>query len=70
MASRKLSWHPFDDTLADPPFCSYIQLQGDNGGCQTTLGHVLDMRGIIPDRSIGEVMDTRGGVLCYEYVQS
>jgi hypothetical protein len=28
------------------------------------------MRGIIPSRSIGEVMHTVGEVLCYEYVQA
>lgn len=55
---------------APPPEIPGIQIEGDNGGCQTTLGHVLDMRGIIPSRSIGEVMHTVGEVLCYEYVQA
>jgi len=40
---------------------------GDNGTV-TTLNHVLTSLGIIPDTTIKEIMDIRGGYLCYEYV--
>ena len=33
-----------------------------------TLDHVLTSLGIIPDAVVEDVMDTRGGYLCYEYV--
>ncbi|KAK4644981.1 hypothetical protein QC761_300971 [Podospora bellae-mahoneyi] len=42
-------------------------VEGDNGGNVTTLGHVLHMHGLIPDATIGDVMDTRGELLCFEY---
>lgn len=45
------------------------RVEGDDGGCRTTLNHVLDMKGIIEDRRIGDVMDIQGQVLCYEYVE-
>ncbi|KAF2788134.1 Di-copper centre-containing protein [Melanomma pulvis-pyrius CBS 109.77] len=41
---------------------------GDPGNV-TTLGHVLTVDGALPDVTIGDVMDIRGGgLLCYEYV--
>jgi tyrosinase len=40
---------------------------GDNGNI-TTLNHVLSSVGIIPDATIRDVMDIKGGYLCYEYV--
>jgi tyrosinase len=33
----------------------------------TTLNHLLYLYGLVPNRTIDEVMDTRG-VLCYNYV--
>ncbi|KAK4197896.1 putative tyrosinase [Triangularia verruculosa] len=42
-------------------------IEGDGGGNVTTLGHVLHMHGLIPDATIGDVMDTRGELLCFEY---
>jgi hypothetical protein len=36
----------------------------------TTLGHVLDMKGIVPNATIADVMDIGGGYLCYEYIES
>ncbi|KAK4173962.1 putative tyrosinase [Triangularia setosa] len=42
-------------------------VEGDGGGNETTLGHVLHMHGLIPDATIGDVMDTRGDLLCFEY---
>jgi tyrosinase len=38
-------------------------------GTTTTLKHVLNMYGNGPNRTIADVMDTRGDVLCYEYVE-
>ena len=40
---------------------------GDNGN-QTTLNHVMSSLGIIPNATVGEIMDIRGSYLCYEYV--
>jgi tyrosinase len=39
---------------------------GDPGD-ETTLDHVINMYGVVPNRTIGEVMDIRG-FLCYEYI--
>ncbi len=41
---------------------------GDNGGKLLTLGHVMSSLGIIPNATVADVMDARGGYLCYEYV--
>lgn len=38
-------------------------------GLETTLGHVLNMYGNGPNRTIADVMDIWNGVLCYEYVE-
>lgn len=46
-----------------------VLYDGDNPRNVTTLNHVLDYNGIIPNATIGDVMDIRGGsLLCYEYV--
>ena len=47
-----------------------LQQLGKNGdpGNETTLEHILTTLGVIPDATINDVMDTRGGYLCYEYV--
>lgn len=50
--------------------CSEPEVIGDDGGCATTLNHLLDMKGLIPNRVVGDVMDIRGELLCYEYVES
>ena len=39
---------------------------GDAGNT-TTLTHVLEMYGIVPDSTVGDVMDTQGNTLCYVY---
>ncbi|KAK4159275.1 hypothetical protein QBC43DRAFT_272821 [Cladorrhinum sp. PSN259] len=41
---------------------------GDNGGTETTLNHVMSSLGIIPDATVRDVMDIQGGYLCYQYV--
>jgi tyrosinase len=43
---------------------------GDEGdpGDVTTLGHVLTMFGLVPNTTVGEIMDTKKATLCYEYV--
>ncbi|KAK3322910.1 hypothetical protein B0H66DRAFT_574901 [Apodospora peruviana] len=41
---------------------------GDNGGNTLTLGHVMSSLGIIPNATVADVMNTKGGYLCYEYV--
>ncbi|KAK5657254.1 hypothetical protein OQA88_3313 [Cercophora sp. LCS_1] len=56
-----------------PPFESMIPPadapgpEGDPGNV-TTLSHVLNMYGVIPNATIVDVMDISGGLLCYEYV--
>lgn len=40
---------------------------GDPGDV-VTLDHVLTAFGYIPDVTVRDVMDTRGGYLCFEYV--
>ena len=37
-------------------------------GDETTLNHLLFTFGILPNVTIGDVMDIEGGTLCYEYV--
>ena len=58
---------PAPEDLVPPPD-SPPQVPLGDPGIVTTLDHVLDMLGIIPNATIGEVMDIAGGLLCYEYV--
>ncbi|KAK0726292.1 hypothetical protein B0T21DRAFT_421608 [Apiosordaria backusii] len=39
-----------------------------DGGKTITLGHVMSSLGIIPNVTVADVMDIKGGYLCYEYV--
>lgn len=42
---------------------------GDGGKNETTTGHILSMLGVgFANITVGDVMDTAGGFLCYEYV--
>ncbi|SMR48891.1 unnamed protein product [Zymoseptoria tritici ST99CH_3D1] len=50
-----------------PPGPEFTQFSGDNGP-MTTMGHVLWMIGILPNVTIGDVMDLRGATICAEYV--
>ncbi|KAL2160796.1 hypothetical protein VTH06DRAFT_993 [Thermothelomyces fergusii] len=38
-------------------------------GTITTLGHVLNMYGNMPNATVGDVLDIQGDFLCYEYVE-
>ncbi|PUU73227.1 hypothetical protein B9Z19DRAFT_1135605 [Tuber borchii] len=40
----------------------------EGGWVLATLDDELDMKGVIPNKRIWEVMDIRGDVLCYEYI--
>ena len=46
---------------------NWVKRDGDPGNV-TTLGHVLSVNGMVPNVTIGDVMDTQGGLLCYEYI--
>ncbi|KAK0623963.1 hypothetical protein B0T14DRAFT_428085 [Immersiella caudata] len=58
-----------------PPADAMVPLPGSppqraegNPGNVTTLTHILNMLGVIPNATIGDVMDIGGPLLCYEYV--
>ncbi|KXX77832.1 Tyrosinase [Madurella mycetomatis] len=55
-----------------PPRPSHIpKPTGADGdpGTTTTMGHVLNMYGNSPNKTIADVMDIQGDYLCYEYVE-
>ena len=60
---------PTPDAWCPPPEFEFEfpEMVGDPGN-MTTLGHVLSMKGIVPNVTVGEVMDIGGPFLCYEYV--
>ncbi|TLS26409.1 hypothetical protein PpBr36_05572 [Pyricularia pennisetigena] len=41
---------------------------GDTG-TETTLGHVINMFGIMPNKTIADVLDIQGSLLCYQYIE-
>lgn len=58
-----------------PPFDSMRPLPGSppqvpvgDPGNTTTLSHVLNMFGVIPNATIADVMDIGGPLLCFEYI--
>lgn len=51
-----------------PPEWWPEQIPEGDPGEETTLDHILNMFGVIPNATIGEVMDIGGDLLCYEYV--
>ncbi|TLD33725.1 hypothetical protein PspLS_01635 [Pyricularia sp. CBS 133598] len=61
-----------DDMLGFPPRPSNIPrptgAPGDPG-TETTLNHVLNMYGNLPNKTISDVLDIQGDYLCYEYVE-
>lgn len=58
---------PFPPQTSSTPSVQSVQSDGDPGDI-TTLGHVLTLFGMLPNVTIADVMDTQGGLLCYEYV--
>ncbi|PGH13112.1 hypothetical protein AJ79_03819 [Helicocarpus griseus UAMH5409] len=54
---------PLPDSIPKP-----TGADGDPG-TETTMTHVLNMYGVIPNQTIADVMDIQGGYLCYEYVE-
>jgi len=50
-----------------PHYGGLLKRDGDPGNV-TTLGHVLNMMGVIPNATIADVMDIGGPLLCFEYV--
>ncbi|KAF2473068.1 Di-copper centre-containing protein [Lindgomyces ingoldianus] len=62
---------PDDDYLASMgmpyPDASLTNYSGDPGNV-TTLTHVLWMSGLVPNVTVGDVMDIGGDLLCFEYV--
>jgi hypothetical protein len=66
MMYRKLNFPKVRCKLADGTRPSVPEIQGDPGST-TTLNHVIQMYDVVPDVTIGDVMDIRG-LLCFEYV--
>lgn len=55
------------DTVGlSPPSATLVDYSGDPGN-QTTLAHVLWMSGILPNVTVGEVMELAGDVICAIY---
>lgn len=51
------------------PSAAYLDYDGD-GGNETTLNHVLWTMGVMPNHTIAEVMDSRGSLICADYVEA
>ncbi|KAK4450357.1 tyrosinase [Podospora aff. communis PSN243] len=58
---------PPSDSLI-PDLDSPFQVPAGDPGNETTLTHILNMIGLIPNATIADVMDIGGPLLCYEYV--
>ena len=58
---------PPADAMRPAPGAAPQRPEGDPGNV-TTLAHILNMFGIIPNATIADVMDIGGPLLCYEYV--
>jgi tyrosinase len=59
----KMWGHPTAEMIAVTP-----DPEAGDGGKNITLNHVLSSLGIIADATVADIMDTKGGYLCYEYV--
>jgi tyrosinase len=53
---------------ADPNWVDVIPPVAGDPGTVTTLDHVLDTLGLLPNATIRDVMDIRGDYLCVEYL--
>ncbi|OAG01602.1 Di-copper centre-containing protein [Paraphaeosphaeria sporulosa] len=62
-----LPFPPQTSSAAGVTSSDFAKSDGDPGDV-TTLGHVLTSFGMLPNATIADVMDTQGGLLCYEYV--
>lgn len=51
----------------EPPGPNLTEYTGDPGDT-TTLSHVLWMGGLVPNATVGQVMDIQGTFLCFDYV--
>ena len=60
-------WFPPGDSMRPPPG-SPPQIPAGDPGSLTTLTHILNMFGVIPNATIADVMDIGGPLLCFEYV--
>ena len=60
------SFPPFE--AMTPPDDWPEQIPAGDPAEETTLDHILNMYGVIPNATIGDIMDIGGGFLCYEYV--
>lgn len=49
------------------PDSSLMDYNGDSGN-ETTLSHVLFLNNLIPNTTIGQIMDLGGEVICAEYI--
>jgi tyrosinase len=65
--SPDVSTFPPADAMVPPAGTVPPLPQGDAGNV-TTLAHILNMIGVIPNATIADVMDIGGALLCYEYV--
>jgi len=45
-----------------------MEFFNDEGGPDMTLGHRLWSAGILPNATVGDVMDLGGALVCAEYV--
>jgi tyrosinase len=60
------SFPPADSLVLIPG--SPFQVPAGDPGNVTTLTHILNMIGLIPNATIADIMDIGGPLLCYEYV--
>lgn len=68
MTGRNIPLETFlDQNNLDYPGTEFTDYFGDNGNV-TTLNHTLWMVGLVPNATVGDVMDIRGDTICAEYV--
>lgn len=58
---------PPADAMRPLPDSPVQRPEGDPGNV-TTLAHILNMFGLIPNATIADVMDIGGPLLCYDYM--
>ncbi len=65
-ASANSTLPPF--SILPPPENTALTHYFNDGGNTTTLNHTLWSIGIIPNATIGDIMDVRGSYVCVEYM--